>query len=551
MTLPRRGWLALSVAGLAFAASVTSLGNGFAYDDNLAILINSRVHTLASPWDAFAQSYWPVDRGGGLYRPLTVLLFAGQWAVGQGSPFLFHLVNVLLYAGLSALVFWCALALLPEGAAWLVAALFAVHPVHVEAVGNVVGQAELTTALAVVLAVGLYLRWRQAAPAAPLSGGRVAGLGVLYLVACTTKEHGIVLPGLLLAAEVTVLAAGAGGPWRARVRQLRPLYLLLTLLALAFLAVRTRVLGSFAGDLSAQTFQSLGAWPRLLTMLALVPQWVRLLYWPAHLQADYSSQETRVIHTPDLAVAVGALVLLGAIGLAIRSRRDHPVVAFGILWVLIALFPTSNLVIPTGIVLSERTMFLPSLGAMLVAGDLAARAWAGIREGTPFVRSLAAIALGTLICAAAIRSAARQPVWANDEVLKTQMVIDAPRSYWAHWLYGDYLYHTDRLAEGEQHMRLAIELEPDNAYIQMLLGQRYQDHGFCQPAVLYLSRAVELTPERWRTRLRLIRCLLDLGRFDDARAQVQAGLAVGLSPSDFKAALHSVDSAAAVSGSSR
>ena len=86
VTLSRRGWLALSVAGLALAASLTSLGNGFAYDDNLAILINPRVHTLASPWDAFAQSYWPVDRGGGLYRPVTVLLFAGQWALGQGSP---------------------------------------------------------------------------------------------------------------------------------------------------------------------------------------------------------------------------------------------------------------------------------------------------------------------------------------------------------------------------------------------------------------------------------------------------------------------------------
>jgi protein O-mannosyl-transferase len=548
VTIPRRGWLALSVAGLALAASLTSLGNGFAYDDNLAILINPRVHTLAFPWQAFVQSYWPVDRGGGLYRPLTVLLFAVQWAVGQGSPFVFHLVNVLLYAGLSALVFWCALALLPEGAAWLVAALFAVHPVHVEAVGNLVGQAELTTALAVVLAVGLYLRWRQAAPEAPLAGRRVGLLGLLYLAACTTKEHGIVLPGLLLAAEATVLVAG---PWRARVRQLRPLYLLLALIALAFLAVRTRVLGSFAGDLSAQSFQSLGAWPRLLTMLALVPQWIRLLYWPAHLQADYSSQETRVIHAPDLAVAFGALLLLLAAGIAVRVRRDQPVVTFGVLWVLIALFPTSNLVIPTGIVLAERTMFLPSIGAMLVLGALGTRLWPRASRGTPFVRTLATAGLGCLLAAAALRSAARQPVWANDEVLKTQMVIDAPRSYWAHWLYGDYLYHTDRLAEGERHMRLAVELEPDNAYIQMLLGQRYQDHGFCEPAVQYLARSVELTPERWRTRLRLIRCQLDLGRLDDARAQIQTGLAVGLSPSDFKAALRSVDSAAAVAGARR
>ncbi|MFI5210258.1 MAG: hypothetical protein ACHQ2E_07435, partial [Gemmatimonadales bacterium] len=116
----RRGWLALSVAGLALAASLTSLGNGFAYDDQFIIVTNPRVHDLAGAWRLFGQTYWPPDRGSGLYRPVTVLLFAGQWAVGQGSPLVFHLVNVLLYAGLSALVFWCALALLPAGAAWLV-----------------------------------------------------------------------------------------------------------------------------------------------------------------------------------------------------------------------------------------------------------------------------------------------------------------------------------------------------------------------------------------------------------------------------------------------
>jgi uncharacterized protein HemY len=96
-------------------------------------------------------------------------------------------------------------------------------------------------------------------------------------------------------------------------------------------------------------------------------------------------------------------------------------------------------------------------------------------------------------------------------------------------------------------MRLAVQLEPNNPYILMLLGQRYQDHGFCVPASEFLARSVALTPERWRTRLRLIRCQLALGRYDEARAQIRTGLAVGLSPSDFKAALHSVDSAAALS----
>jgi hypothetical protein len=520
-----RGWLALSVAGLALAASLTSLGNGFAYDDQFIILNNAGIHDLSGAWRFFGQSYWPPDRGTGLYRPLTVLLFAVQWAVGQGSPFLFHLVNVLLYAGLSALVFWCALALLPEGAAWLVAALCAVHPVHVEAVGNVVGQAELTTALAVVLAVGLYLRWRLAAPEAPLSGRRVGLLGLLYLAACTTKEHGIVLPGLLLAAEATVLAAGP--PWRARVRQLRPLYLLLALLALAFLAVRTSVLRDVASDIQAMSLLPLTVGQRVLTVLALAPEWLRLLFWPAHLQADYSPLETEVATTAGPAVIAGALLILGVLGLGAALRRRNPAFAFGVAWLAVALLPVSNLLVATGQVLAERTMMLPSVGAMLMLGALAVRAWGGLDQRRPPARLLVATGLAALLAAGSLFSALRQRAWESDEVVWARMVEDAPSSYWAHWVYGDWLFTHGRPAEGERHMRLALVLYPDNPYITLILAQRYQDNGFCVPAMYRYQRVLQLRPGWWAARLQMADCLLRLGHRAWASGLIERGIELG------------------------
>ncbi|HTO74187.1 MAG TPA: hypothetical protein VMJ30_10210, partial [Gemmatimonadales bacterium] len=480
MTLTRRHWLALSIAGLALAASVTSLGNAFAYDDNLAILINPRVHTLHAPWQAFAESYWPKERGGGLYRPLTILLFAVQWAIGGGAPLVFHLFNVLLYAALSVMVLAFAGLLLPEAAAWLVAALFAVHPVHVEAVGNVVGQAELTAALAVVGACFLYLRWRTAAPAEPLTGRQLAALVTLYLAGCFCKEHGVVLPALLLLLELTIIPRPEGrtaSTLDPRLSTLRPAYLLLAGIGIAFLAVRTSVLGAFVGDQSALTFQQVTGSQRVLTMLGLVPQWLRLLYWPAHLQADYSPLETRVITRLDVVALAGAIVLVGIIALGVALRRRQPAIAFGIGWTLIALLPTSNLLLPTGILLAERTMMLPSVGALLVVGALMPLVVGRLSPSTaprPALLVALGVAFAVLIAAAAWKSAIRQPVWANDEVLKQQLVIDAPKSYWAQWLYGDYLYNTDRLQEGERHMLRAVQIEPNNPYILMLLGQRYQ-----------------------------------------------------------------------------
>jgi protein O-mannosyl-transferase len=156
-------WLPpLSVALLALLSSATSLVNGFVFDDRPIILTNPRVHTLAQWWTVFAQPYWPPDWGDTNYRPLTILSFAVQWAIGDGSPVVFHAVSVALYVAACVTVLRLARSVLSPRAAWLVAALFAVHPVHVEAVGNGVGQAELVVATCATLAVASYVRVRTA-----------------------------------------------------------------------------------------------------------------------------------------------------------------------------------------------------------------------------------------------------------------------------------------------------------------------------------------------------------------------------------------------------
>ena len=91
----------------AILVYLNSLANGFAFDDLGIIVDNPTVHELGNLLRIWGTPYWPgaeaLDRG--LYRPLTVFLFAIQWAVGQGSPFPFHVLNVLLHALASLLVF--------------------------------------------------------------------------------------------------------------------------------------------------------------------------------------------------------------------------------------------------------------------------------------------------------------------------------------------------------------------------------------------------------------------------------------------------------------
>ena len=157
---------ALAVALLALVVTASSLKNGFALDDVHIIVENARVHTLDSFWRLFAQTYWPPEEGASLYRPLTMLAFAAQWVIGNGSPLVFHIVNSLLFAATCVAFYFLADELTSTKVALVAGALFAVHPVHVEVFANVVGQAEMWVALLVMVATLKFIRARKSAPLA-------------------------------------------------------------------------------------------------------------------------------------------------------------------------------------------------------------------------------------------------------------------------------------------------------------------------------------------------------------------------------------------------
>src|SRR5688572_29264805 len=175
----------LVVAVIALAATITSLRNGFAYDDIPIIAANSRVHDLGAWWSFFGTSYWPPQYGESLYRPLSMLGYAIQWAIGGGNPMVFHATSIVLFLVLAVLVTAFLRELLDERSALAGAALFAAHPVHTEPIANVVGQAELLAAIGVVGATILYVRARKA------TGPNIAqsiGMAALYAGASLSKE---------------------------------------------------------------------------------------------------------------------------------------------------------------------------------------------------------------------------------------------------------------------------------------------------------------------------------------------------------------------------
>jgi hypothetical protein len=527
------------IALLALASSITGIANGFAVDDRSVIEMNDRVHSLAGWWRLFGESYWPTSAQAGLYRPVTMLAFALQWTAGRGAPIIFHAVSIALYVCTSVAVYRLCRHLIGEMPARIAAAVFAVHPVHVEAVGNVVGQSELIATLAVLGAVLLYLRVVErsnatAATAAPPDATRILAIAGLYLIGILTKESAIVLPALLVLIHVYLFAnvPSVSRPrWTGQWRAFRLTYLALVAVTLVALWARSAVLGDTTVAPNT-ALEGLTLTQRVATMLGVAPEWLRLFVWPARLIPVYSPPYIHIAHSFDATAATGLVLLLATIVFAWATARSTTTraIAFGIAWIAVSLAPVSNILFATGIVIAERTLFLPTVGFAIAVG--CAAGWLADRpRAKSFLPSLQ-FAGALLIVLALARSAIHQRVWSDDGHLITAAIQAAPNSYMLDEMYGEYAERTGQPAVAEQWFKRATQLYPSDPSTHISLGELYVQAGRYDAALLSFTVALRLDHDNADARAGSILALDRLGRFDEARRVARLGIAAGGSEGD-------------------
>ena len=524
---------------VALASTVTGLGNLFAYDDIPVIVENPMVTGLHSPWAYLTDSYWGPARGNALYRPLTVIAFAFEWAIGKGSPLAFHLANVGLYLLTSLAVLALLRTLLPSGAALVAALAWAAHPVHVEAVANVVGQSEMLAALPMLIAVIAYVVDRRAGALRPRT---VVLIAACFVAALLSKEHGILLPALLLAAECsfrgTVFASGTGG----RARHWLLARILLFALG-SYVVVRFTVLQGFAGDAPHPALEGLQVGERLWVMLALVPEFVRLLWWPVALYADYSPRALLFLPSPAAGHVVGAVWLaLSAAIFAYGWRRDR-IIAFALLWIALALGPISNVLVATGVLIAERTLFLATVGVALLAGRVIQLGWPVLKDfPKQWVRVAVPAALGVVLISAVVQSADRQRVWADNATLFTTTVVDAPTNFRAQYLLGELFGAIGARERAEERLRTADSLFPGYDLIELSLARVLHFEDRCAEALPLYAAVLSQRPDAEVAAVGRTACLLESRRLSEARDEALRGLGQGRSTGPFAMLLQKAES---------
>jgi len=390
------------VAGCAIVVYLGALWNQFAMDDVAIIVTNPLVAEPAGVWRAFGAPYWPPDLGGHLYRPLIIAAFALDRML-DGAVW-FHAANLLWHGAAAVAVAVLARRWADTTGGLVAGVLFAVHPVHVEAVANVVGRAELLAGVFVVLSV--Y---------AALAREAIGWSAAAWALGLLCKENAAVAPALIAWAWVLGLAR----PSRRRMGLFVASWVLV---GGVYAVARAIVLHPFAG------FQSIGAmflgaspWAVRLTAVSALADVARLLVFPLTLRVDYSPNERSLVTSPlDPGFVVGVLcALLWSALLTLAWKRDRKLEAFGLGWIGVALLPVANVLYPAGFYVAERTLYLPSAGLVLAAAGWVARP---PRERLwPVVAALAVLA--------GIRTALRVPVWRDDASVTLSIITDSPRSY--------------------------------------------------------------------------------------------------------------------------
>ena len=428
-----RRWAPVLVGLVAVLVYVNALENGYVLDDRGVILKNPIVTSVSGIWRAFAYPYWPAAIGGGQYRPLAIASFSLDWWLSGGDPRWLHAVNILWHAAASVLVWFLAAELLAPAAALGAALLFAVHPVHVEAVSNVVGRSECMAAVFVLAAL--------------LAHRRIKWIALLFFaLALLSKESAAVFLGIALLHDLTV-----AGPVRDALRARRRLYIGYGVLAAIYVAALSAIFTNALIVSQTPVYVGVSTVHRLLTVASVIPEYARLLLVPERLSAEYVPAVIDLATSVTWGVVMGVLLAAALAAAIFHAWRRAPEAAFALAWVPVTLTPVSNVLFVTGVVLAERTLYLPSVGAMLAVG------WAIERYGWRAPRGVAA-AVALVLVLFAMRTWSRTDIWHDPKTFMLTNLEENPDSYKAHWNVGRVDAALGRLPEAEGEYAIARQL---------------------------------------------------------------------------------------------
>ena len=509
--LSRQDALALVALCLLVVVSYlpAMLWGGFVWDDDLCIKVDP-VRDVSGLWQIwFSPSALEEEHH---YWPLVYTTFWLEHKLWGFDPTGYHIVNALLHLANTLLV-WHLMRRLAVPGAWMVAAVFAVHPLHVESVAWVIERKDVLSGLFYLAAVAMWMRFVEQP-----SRGRYIGSLALYMAGMLSKSIVVTLPVALLIWHW----------WKQSRVTSTDLWRLVPFFAVGLVIT--------VGDLS---FYRSGGAVSLdysfieRTLIAARALWFYAgkLLWPAELAVIYPLWDIRVA---DL-LAWGYLVAVVALVVALwhfRQRFGRGPLA-GALFFAVTLSPVLGFV-DYGYMqyafVADRFQYLAGIGVMAVVIGAATY---GVRRLPDLWQKGALVVAAGVIVVLGMLTWRQASIWRDNETFHRHIIALNPQARDAHLNLGNALYKQGRYAEALDTVRVAVERRPDHALVHSNLGAVLNKLRRFEEAEIHLRRAIALNPQGRDAHLNLGNALYKQGRY--AEALDAARVAVERHPDSFEA----------------
>jgi tetratricopeptide (TPR) repeat protein len=445
--------------------------------------------------------------------PLTSASYQVDYALHGLEPGGYHLTNLFLHS-MSAVLLFLAFARM-TGEVWrsgFVAAVFAIHPLHVESVAWVSERKDVLSGLFMVLTLHAYIRYREL----PTSWSRYLATIACFALGLLAKPMLVTLPFVLLLLDYWPLGRFTGrangtAEWRRALIEKIPM---LGLAAVAS-AVTVAVQGASGG---IQDFARLPAGLRIANALESCAQYLLDAVWPVRLAAFYP-HPLDSISAFELGGAVLALAVVT--GLSLRFAKAHPCLLVGWLWYLGMLVPVIGLVQVGMQARADRYMYLPLIGLTLLVAwgvpELAAR-WRIHRA------VVSASGCAVLVALAAV-AWSQVATWRNTEALFTRALSVTEDNYLAHRALGNELLRQERVGEAAAHFQEAARLAPEWSAPRLSLADVEVQRGRIDLALAIYEEVLSREPNDTAAAGRYGLALGLVGRFAEAKVHLERSLA--------------------------
>ncbi|KAM3587532.1 uncharacterized protein V6R79_008198 [Siganus canaliculatus] len=538
------------LAALCVLCYSNSLHGELVHDDVWAIINNPDVRPGSSLRNIFSNDFWGKRMADNTshksYRPLCILTFKLNILLHGMTPLYFHMVNVCLHCAVTCLLMHtcerCAFedSRLP----FVTALLFAVHPVHTEAVSGIVGRADVLAGLLFLLTFLSYVRSvgvcssEDSVPSTVSTGCLLISL-LLGTCAMLVKETGITVFGVCLLYDALVLCRRplihhlSGSRLRDLLHICSPFIkraCLLSVYVAVIMSVRLRLMGGSMPLFSEQDNPASFS-PHLLTRFLTYSYLLSFNAWlllaPVVLCYDWqvgsiplveSVGDMRNMATVLLAVVMVALCVHCVFSLQRQESRE---VLVGMLFLVFPFIPASNLFFRVGFVVAERVLYMPSMGYCILVAHGVGRLCSLVgRWGT----TVLSISMLLLLLLFSWKTVQQNQVWLSREALFRSGIQTLPHNAKVHYNYANFLKDTGRHQEAIHHYTTALRLYPRHASAMNNLGTLTRGP---EEAERYYRKALDINPQHNRALFNLGNLLKSQGKEAEAATLLKESIRHG------------------------